>query len=91
MPLIEIFTSPTCPYCPAAKALVDMVAKAQEDVTVVEHTPMTAEGRKRSKEFGITSVPTIHVSGEGSKEIVGVKGLPKKETLLKMIDEVRLK
>jgi small redox-active disulfide protein 1 len=89
MPLIEIFTSPTCPYCPGAKAVVNEIAKENKDVVVIEHTPMTEQGRKRAQEFNISSVPTIHVSGTGTKEIFGFVGMPKKETILEMIEKVR--
>ena len=85
--IIEIFTSPTCIYCPAAKKIVEEVAG--KDITVVEHSSATPEGRRRASEFGIQSVPTIFVSGPGTKEIIGFRGSPSKEGLLKAIAAVK--
>jgi len=85
--IIEIFTSPTCIYCPQAKKTVEEVV--DEDITVVEHSAATPEGRKRAQEFGIQSVPTIFVSGPKTKEMIGFRGNPSKEGLLKAIATVK--
>ena len=86
--VIEIFTSPTCIYCPGAKKTVAEVTKDLKDIRVVEHNSATEEGRKRATEFGIQSVPTIFVSGPKTKEIIGFRGAPSKEGILKAIKTV---
>jgi len=85
MPIIEIFTSPTCIYCPKAKEIVAEIAKEKPDVTVVEHSAATEEGRKRAQEFNIASVPTIFISGPKTKEILAFSGVPSKEKLIEAI------
>lgn len=87
--VIEIFTSPTCVYCPSAKKLVAELAQEDKEIAVVEHSAATEEGRKRAQEFNIQSVPTIFVSGPATKEILGFRGTPSKEKLLDAIRKVK--
>ena len=87
--IIEIFTSPTCIYCPGAKKIVAEVADETANVAVFEHSSATEEGRKRANEFGIQSVPTIFISGPKTKEIIGFRGITPKETLLKAVTKVK--
>ena len=85
--IVEIFTSPTCIYCPSAKKIVGEIADEQ-NITVFEHSAATEEGRKRAAEFGIQSVPTIFVSGPKTKEILAFRGIPSKEKLIEAIQKV---
>ena len=86
--VVEIFTSPTCVYCPGAKKVVEEVTKDIGDVYVIEHSASTEEGRKRANEFGIQSVPTIFVSGPKTKEILAFRGQPLAEKLREAISTV---
>ncbi len=82
---IEVFTSSTCPHCPRAISLVnEFVEKGQ--VELVETNIGSPEGQKRSGEFGIRAVPTLLVVGPGSEDPIGLRGVPSKDTLVKVIE-----
>lgn len=85
--LLQIFTSPVCPYCPAALQLVKELGKEREDVDVKEHNLMTEEGRRLALAYNITSTPTILVSGHGQNEILGYRS-PSKRDLIEAIEIV---
>lgn len=85
--VVEIFTSPTCVYCPGAKKVLEEVTKDSEDILVFEHSSATQEGRQRAQEFGISSVPTIFVSSPGNKEILAFQGIPSKNKLAEAISK----
>ena len=83
---IEVFTSTTCPHCPAAKKLVDELAKERDDVDVVHTVTNTLEGSKRAQEMQIMTVPTIFIKGPGSEETIGLRGVPSKKGLIKAVN-----
>ena len=83
---IEIFTSPTCPHCPGALELAREVEREREDVEVVELSTLSEEGRTKAQEFGVMSVPTIFVKGPKHGEILGFRGAPSKERLIKAVE-----
>lgn len=61
MPRIEIYTTPTCPYCIAAKRLLMKKGAAFEEITVAGDPA----GRKRMSERagGAMTVPQIFIDG----------------------------
>ncbi len=84
--VVSLFTSPTCPFCPAAKKVVDEIKQEREDVVVKEFNSATPEGREESQKRGILSVPTIFVEGPSHPETLGFQGAPSKKRLLQAID-----
>ncbi|NAZ37744.1 glutaredoxin 3 [Rubellimicrobium sp. CFH 75288] len=61
MPRIEIYTSPTCGYCHAAKRLLRAKGAAFEEVDVVRHPERRAEMVARAG--GRRTVPQIFIDG----------------------------
>lgn len=59
MPRIEIYTTPTCPYCIAAKALLTKKGVAFDEISVAGDP----EGRRRmsARAGGSTTVPQIFI------------------------------
>lgn len=58
MPKVEIYTTPTCPYCHAAKALLDEKGVAYEEITVIEPELRAAMVQRA---HGRRTVPQIFV------------------------------
>ena len=80
---IEVYTSPTCPYCPHAVKLLDEVAPSfGQNVTVEEVNSWSEEGQTRALKYGIMAVPTIVINGK-----VRFVGVPKKDELVRAIRE----
>jgi small redox-active disulfide protein 1 len=85
---IEVFYSPTCPYCPLAMKMVSEVASQFKDsVKVEEVDTWTPEGIHKAMKYGIQAVPTIVINGK-----IRFLGVPKsREALAQAIkDEVEL-
>lgn len=62
---IEVFYSPTCPYCPVARKMVADVAPAFGGKVEVEEVNIwTPEGQRRALAYGISAVPTIAIAGK---------------------------
>lgn len=73
---IEVFTSPMCPHCPAAKRVVEEVVSEMNEANIeVEHVDVMKEP-ERAANYGIMAVPTIVIDGE-----VKFVGAPTKEAL----------
>ena len=62
MPTIEIYTTPTCPYCLAAKALLDNKGVAYTEMTVIGDPAKRQEMLERAN--GSHTVPQIFVDGQ---------------------------
>lgn len=58
MPKVEVYTTPTCPYCHAAKALLDEKGVAYEEITVLEPELRAAMVQRA---HGRRTVPQIFV------------------------------
>lgn len=58
MPKVEIYTTPTCPYCHAAKSLLNGKGVAFEEITVLD--PSLRE-KMMVRSNGRRSVPQIFV------------------------------
>ena len=76
---IELFTSPMCPHCPAAKRVVEEVANEMPDAVEVEYINVM-ENPQKAVEYGIMAVPTIVINGK-----VEFIGAPTKEALIEAI------
>ncbi len=67
---IEVYFSPICPHCPAAKRLVAYVASRYEGrVEVEEVNTFTPEGIKWGMANDVMAVPMVFIDGE--KKFVG--------------------
>ncbi|GAB6054895.1 MJ0307 family thioredoxin [Methanobacterium alkalithermotolerans] len=78
---IEVFTSPTCPYCPMAIEVVDEAKKDLGDVLEVE-TVDIMQDREKAVNYGLMAVPAIAMNG-----VVKFVGAPSKEELMQAIKE----
>ena len=58
MPKVEIYTTPTCPYCHAAKALLDEKGVAYEEISVLDPDLRAAMTQRA---HGRRTVPQIFV------------------------------
>lgn len=90
MTTIELFTSPTCPYCPAAKAVVEQVVGeanlGENTIDLLQFDTWSDEGASKAREYGIMAVPSIFVSGKGIPQKVLLEGAPSKQDLLEAIE-----
>ena len=83
---IEVFTSPTCPYCPSAMEIIGEVARERSDVFVDEINMALPEGMDKAKQFQVIITPTVFVKGPMHNEILAVAGTPSKARLNELID-----
>ncbi len=70
MARVEIYTSPLCGYCHAAKRLLAKKGVAFEEVNVI--TTKGARGEMMDRAGGLSSVPQIFINGAhvgGSDEL----------------------
>ncbi|MBR9675795.1 hypothetical protein GOV05_02195 [Candidatus Woesearchaeota archaeon] len=81
---ISVFTSPTCPHCPAAINVARTVSK-EMGVRLVEISTATNEGSKKARAHQIMSVPTTIIKGDGYDQNIGFKGAPSKASLIKAV------
>jgi small redox-active disulfide protein 1 len=80
---IEVFYSPTCPYCPAAIKIVRKIEKELPQIEVEEINTFTVKGQLKAIKNGVYAVPTIILNGK--ERIVGV---PSEQELLNLIKKV---
>jgi len=88
---IELFVSPTCPYCPGAKNTVHEVAaqlnaQKQGAVEIVEYDTFTPQGSAKASEYGVTHVPTLFISGSGIPQKILLDDAPTQKDLLDAIE-----
>lgn len=86
MASVEVFTSPTCPHCPPAKTLAKDIAGSRGDVELKIYSTHEPEGSRLARKYQIMSVPTIIIKGPGSKDPIGLSGLPPRRSFEKAID-----
>ena len=77
---VEVFTSPSCPYCPMAFELVDEVKKEIDDLEVTKID--ISIDQEKAREYGLMAVPAIALNG-----VVKFVGAPSKEELIAAIKE----
>lgn len=83
---IEVYTSPTCPYCPGAVDLAMQIKDERDDVEVKILSSATKEGFEKAQQYGIQTVPTILVKGPVIKNIIAFDSVPPKDHLNHAID-----
>jgi glutaredoxin 3 len=70
---VQLYTTPFCPYCVRARALLDRKGVAFIDIDITEEPGQHSEMVRRAG--GRTSVPQIFINGEhigGSDELVAL-------------------
>lgn len=82
MVLVELFVSPNCPHCPAAKLAV---AKARrkfkdKDIEFKKYRTTTPEGKAKAAKYNLLGVPAVFVDGEM------IKGEITEEKVVDMIE-----
>ncbi|MBN2518254.1 MAG: thioredoxin family protein [Candidatus Altiarchaeota archaeon] len=89
---IEVFTSPTCPHCPAAvRATEELLAEHPElegRIKWKEMSTATQEGHRKAVAYGIMAVPTIVLTNTKTGQKGGIRGAPTKAGYLKAISEM---
>lgn len=83
--LLELFTSPTCPHCPAAKLVAENVVRQMEGALLVERDIAMPENADIATRYGVQGVPTIVVNGK--YQMVGVP--PSEAELLSHLKSVK--
>jgi glutaredoxin 3 len=83
MPKVEIYTTPFCPYCERAKALLARKGVAFEE----RDAPHGSQARKDAiaRSGGRTTVPQIFINGQaigGSDDLVALERAGKLDALL---------
>jgi small redox-active disulfide protein 1 len=78
---VEVFTSPSCPYCPMAIQVVEEVEKEMPKDLEVEKIDIMVD-REKAIEYGLMAVPAIALNG-----VVRFVGAPNKDELLSAIKE----
>jgi small redox-active disulfide protein 1 len=76
---VEVFTSPSCPYCPMAVELVEEVKKEMPDELEVEKIDIMKD-REKAVEYNLMAVPAIALNG-----VVKFVGAPSKEELVEAL------
>ncbi|MDR2967505.1 MAG: MJ0307 family thioredoxin [Methanobacteriaceae archaeon] len=73
---VEVFTSPSCPYCPMAEQVVEEAKQEMGDAMEVEVVNIMTD-RQRAIDYGIMAVPAIAING-----VIEFVGAPSKEELM---------
>ncbi|AFL94423.1 glutaredoxin/thioredoxin-like protein [Thermococcus cleftensis] len=68
--VIEVITSPGCPYCPIAWAMAQELERKYEGVIARELSVATPEGQRKAMEHNIMGTPTILI--DNRVEFIGV-------------------
>jgi glutaredoxin 3 len=63
MPMVEIYTTPLCPYCWRAKRLLDRKGVAYHEIDLWQEPRRRAEMIARAG--GRTTVPQVFIAGAG--------------------------
>lgn len=81
-----VFTSPTCPACPAAKELTSQLAKQRDDFVLKNVVSGMPGSNGLFKKHDVVSVPTIIIKGPGYPQNIGLRGAQPIPTLNKYLD-----
>ncbi|WP_048147785.1 thioredoxin family protein [Palaeococcus ferrophilus] len=79
--VIEVITSPGCPYCPIAWAMAQELERRYEGVVAKELSVATPEGRRKAMEHNIMGTPTVLINNR--VEFVGVPNFAEFERRVK--------
>lgn len=83
---IYLFTSQTCPHCPAAKEGLKQLLEQREDIEAEFLDVHSARGQQLGKELGLKSVPTFVFQGPGIEGSLAIAGSQSLEKLNKFSD-----
>ncbi|WP_456474675.1 thioredoxin family protein [Candidatus Pyrohabitans sp.] len=78
--LIELFTSPTCPYCPQAKKVAERIVRRIPQVLIIERDVSRPENAEIAHSYGIQGVPAMVINGR-----YRITGVPGEEQLLRYL------
>jgi len=78
---VEVFTSPSCPYCPMAEQAVEEAKAELGDKMEVEVINIMTD-RQRAVDYGIMAVPAIAING-----VIEFVGAPSKEELMAKLND----
>jgi len=84
--IVYLFTSPTCPHCPPAKKFIHEFKKERDDFVLREMSTATKEGNKKARKFGVMSVPTFIIQGNGYPQPIGLRGVQSAKSMNKYLD-----
>ncbi|MCX9013711.1 MAG: thioredoxin family protein [Candidatus Methanoperedens sp.] len=62
--VIEVFTSPTCPHCPRALEMANMLASRVPGIRVVEVSTAIPQGMAKAAMYNVQAVPMVFVNGK---------------------------
>ncbi len=82
---LELFTSPTCPYCSATRKILQELIEDKDlegKIITDEFSVDTIEGQQKALSYGITAVPTLIINYQKV-----VQGVPNKHALKKTLME----
>ena len=82
---VEVFSTSTCPHCPAAIAAAESAKDKLGDAIDVESVKIDAdpENRQRAIDYQIMAVPTIVINGE-----VVFVGAPSEDELIGKLESM---
>lgn len=83
--LAYLFTSPTCPHCPAAKRFAEEYFADKESVEFYLLDATDPRASEPAQAFGVQSVPTFILVGSGKDRPVGISGTPSAEHMDKVL------
>ncbi|NOZ80503.1 MAG: hypothetical protein GXP63_02425 [DPANN group archaeon] len=83
---VYLFTSPTCPNCPAAKTFIREFRQERDDFQLIELSTMSHEGQRKAKSFNVMSVPTFIIKGPGYPQAIGLMGVQSSKSMNKYLD-----
>jgi len=78
---VEVFTSPTCPYCPMAIEVVESAKRNLGDSIEVEKIDIMQD-REKAIEYGLMAVPAVAING-----VIKFVGAPSLEELMDALKE----
>ena len=83
---VYLFTSPTCPHCPAAKDFIEKFSEERDDFDYEVLSSFDNYGRAMAQEFEVRAVPTFIIKGPKYDKNIGIVGSPTKEKFHELID-----
>jgi len=83
--IIELFSSPTCPYCPRCITMLKELEQERNDIDAIYYSTLSEKGKTKLEEYNILTVPTFIITGPAITNKIGLKN-PSKEKLNEAID-----
>jgi len=79
--VIEVITSPSCPYCPTAWVMAVELERKYEGVIARELSVATPEGQRKAMEHNVMGTPTILI--DNRVEFIGLPNFAEFEGIVK--------